>query len=219
VRASPPNVGVDHPSEPRWTPGVTAGSSPAPERSSRLTTVSVIAGFWALWYAAYRAYYGFGGTVGMFGTPISESQWQAINLIGAALLLAVAVLPVAILPLWKRPRLRLVLLGLCWVLGVGFIMHAVIDDIERVLSLLGLLRMDYPVFTTVNRRLADIQDLLFNETWFLIEGILWGILGWMNLARSPARRWWIGTGFAAIAILTCVGLLTTFGVIGKTIIG
>ena len=101
----------------------------------------------------------------MFGTPVSESQWRTINLVAAVSLLLLAVLPIAVLPLWKRPRMR-VLLGLCWVLAVGFVMHGVIDDLQRVLSLTGLLHLDYPFFATVDRRAADIQDLLFNETWF-----------------------------------------------------
>lgn len=180
--------------------------------------VSLITSAWGLWYAGYRAYYGFGGTAGMFGTPVSETQWRGINLAGAALLLGIAVLPVAVLPLWNMPRVRPILLGLCWVLAVGFTMHALIDDIQRVLSLAGVLHLDYPLFTTVNRRVADLQDLLFNETWFLIEGVLWGVLGWINLGRSSARRWWIGTAFAAIVVLTCFGLLAGFGVIGKIII-
>ena len=180
--------------------------------------VSLITATWGLWYAGYRAYYGFGGTAGMFGTPVSETQWRGINLAGAALLLGIAVLPVAVLPLWNMPRARPILLGLCWVLAVGFTMHALIDDIQRVLSLAGVLHLDYPLFTTVNRRVADLQDLLFNETWFLVEGVLWGVLGWINLGRSAARRWWIGTAFAAIVVLTCFGLLAGFGVIGKIII-
>lgn len=43
--------------------------TPAQRQLSRLLMVSFIAGAWSLWYAVYRAYYGFGGTVGMFGTP------------------------------------------------------------------------------------------------------------------------------------------------------
>lgn len=167
----------------------------------------------------YRAYYGFGGTVGMFGTPRSESEWRAINLVAAGLLLAIAVLPVAVIPLWKRRHARLVLLGLCWALAVGFITHGLIQDIQRVLSLAGVLDLDYPIFTSVDKRTADIQDLVFNETWFLIEGVLWGMLGWINLGPSRARRWWICTALAAIAVLTSVGLLSAFGVIGKIIIG
>jgi len=191
----------------------------ADRHPSRLVTVSLITAVWCLWYAIYRAYYGLGGTVGMFAVPKSESQWRAINLAGAAILLVIAVLPVAVLPLWKKPRVRPILLGLCWLLAVGFIMHALIDDIQRVLSLAGLLHIEYPYYITVDRRVADIQDLVFNETWFLIEGVLWGILGWINLRPSPARRWWIGTAIAAIVVLTCIGLLAGFGVIGKIIIG
>jgi Protein of unknown function (DUF3995) len=186
---------------------------------SRLVTVSLITAGWGLLYAMYRGYYGFGGTVGMFGTPTSETEWRAINLAAAALLLVVALLPVAVLPLWQRPRLRPVLLALCWVLAVGFTMHGLIDDVQRVLSLTGTLHIKYPIFTRVNRHAADIQDLVFNETWFLTEGILWGFLGWIGLGRSPGRGWWIGTALAAIAVLTVIGLLSAFGVFGKLIIG
>jgi hypothetical protein len=111
-------------------------------RHPRLLAVSLVAAGWGLWYALYRGYYGLGGTVGMIGTPTSETEWRA----------------------------------------------------------------------------ADIQDLAFNETWFLAEGILWGVSG-TNLGRSPGRRWWTGTALVAIAALTTIGLLSAFGVVGKLIIG
>jgi len=104
--------------------------TPAERHRSRLIIVSLITAGWGFWYAMYRAYYGLGGAVGMFGVPRSESQWQVINLTGTAILLVVAALPIAMLPLWKRPRVRPILLGLCWLLAVGFIMHAIIDDIQ-----------------------------------------------------------------------------------------
>jgi hypothetical protein len=108
---------------------------------------------------------------------------------------------------------------LCWLLAVGLVAHALIDDIQRVLSLAGVLQIDYPIFTTANRRAADIQDLLFNETWFLAEGLLWGALAWISLGRSSVRRWWTGTALAAIAALTLIGMLSVFGIIGKFIVG
>jgi hypothetical protein len=185
-----------------------------------LVAVSLTAGGWALLYALYRAYYGFGGTVGMIGTPTSPAEFRTINFIGAAILLAVAVLPVAMLPGWRRPRLRRVLLAVCWVLAVGLVMHALVQDIQRVLSLAGALRIHYPPgqWVTVNHHQADVQDLAFNETWFLVEGILWGILGWIALGRSPARRWWAGTALAAIGMLTLVGMLAAYGVIGRMVV-
>jgi hypothetical protein len=201
-----------------------AGSVLEQEPGSRypvgLAAVSLIASGWALLYALYRAYYGFGGTVGMIGRPASPAEFRAINFVGAAILLAVAVLPVAMLPGWRRPGLRRLLLAVCWVLAVGFVMHALVQDIQRVLSLAGALHIHYPPaqWVSVNRRRADVQDLTLNETWFLAEGILWGVIGWIALGRLPARRWWVGTALAAIGVLTLVGMLAAYGVIGRMIV-
>ena len=189
-------------------------------RPPGLVAASLVTGGYGLLYAVYRAYYGFGGTVGMIGRPASQAEWRVINLTAAAMLLVAALLPVAALPLWRRPRLRRVLLVVCWVLAVGFVMHALIQDTQRVLSLAGALRIRYPAsfWATVNRHTADIQDLAFNETWFLIEGLLWGMLALIVLGASSARRWWTGTALAAIAVLTAIGLLSAFDVIGNIII-
>lgn len=191
-------------SQRHWRPGLVA--------------VTLATSGWGLLYAVYRGYYGFGGTAGMFGSPTSEAQWRAVNLAGAAILLVVAVLPVAALPLWRRARFRRVLLGMCWVLAVGFVMHALVADAQRVLSLAGVVDVHYPFFTVVDKHAADIQDLVFNETWFLAEGLLWGVLALMILGPAPARRWWVGTATAATAALTATGLLSALHVIGRTVI-
>ena len=78
-----------------------------------LVAVSVAASGWALLYTVYRGYYAFGGTAGMIGKPVSPADFRTINLIGAAILLGLAVLPVVMLPGWRRPGLRRVLLGVC----------------------------------------------------------------------------------------------------------
>jgi hypothetical protein len=180
----------------------------------------MVAAGWGLLYALYRGYYGLGGTAGMFGTPSAEAQWRAINLAGAAVLLVIALLPVAALPLWRHPRCRRVLLALCWVLAVGFVTHALIMDGQRVLSLAGVLHIRYPasLWVTVDTRAADIQDLAFNETWFLAEGLLWGSLALMALGKSRARRWWTGTALAAIAVLTSIGMFSAVGLVGRAVV-
>jgi hypothetical protein len=195
------------------------GQGPPQRHPPGRVTVSLVTSGCGVLYALYRGYYGLGGTVGMFGRPASQAQWRTINLAGAALVLVLALLPAAALPLWRRPHLRPVLLAVCWVLAVGFTMHGLVDDVQRVLSLAGALRIDYPFFATVNRHAADIQDLAFNETWFIGEGFLWGTLAWIGLGRSSARRWWTGTALAAIAVLASIGLLSAFGIIGKFIVG
>lgn len=182
-------------------------------------TVSLATTCCGLLYAAYRGYYGLGGTAGMIGRPADQAQWRAVNLAGAAILLVLALLPAAALPLWPRRRLKPVLLAVCRALAVGYITPGLINDIQRVLDLAGLVHMRYPAFwATVNARTADIQDLAFNETWFLAEGLLWGALGVIGLGRSPGRRWRAGSACAAIAVVTSIGLLSAFGVIGKIIV-
>ena len=90
----------------------------------------------------------------------------------------------------------------------------------RVASLAGALSIDYPFWATIDRRHADLQALFFNEPWFLIEGVLWAAMAWVGALRGSRRRWWwIGSVATTIAVLTTVGLLSSFGVIGKWIVG
>jgi hypothetical protein len=100
-------------------------------------------------------------------------------------------------------------------------MHALINMTLRVLSLAGLLQIDYPasVWVSVDHRVADIQDLVFNEPWFLLEGLAWGALAWIGLGPGRPRRWWVGSAIAAVAALTVNGILAGTGVIGKVVIG
>jgi hypothetical protein len=188
--------------------------------SRTLVRASRAAAVWAFLYAAHRAYYAAGGTFGMFGVPVSEAQWRFVNAVGAAMLLVVATAPLAMLDAWRRPALRYLLPTLCWLLTVGFVMHAVIDMTQRLLSLTGLMTMDVPFWLSVDRRQSDLQDLLFNEPWFLIEGLLWGTIAWAGgLSRMRNPRWWLTSALVAILGLTIVGLLAATGVIGKLIVG
>jgi hypothetical protein len=184
--------------------------------------LSAAAGLWGLAYAAYRGYYAAGGTYGLPGTirPGDEDELRLVNLAGAVIIAAIAMLPLVALPLWSRPRARRVLLGVLWLLAVGLTMHALVDTIERILSLAGALDIEYPaLWASVDRRAADLQDLLGNEPWFLSEGLLLGALAWVVLGPGRSRRRWIATAVAAIAALTLLGVVTMTGGVGKVIVG
>lgn len=189
-------------------------------RNQTLTRTSWIAAGWSLFYALYRLYYAAGGTIGRFGTPLSEQQWRSINATAGVLLLAAAILPIVMLRMWRNPRARFLLSGLCWIVTVACISHALIGIAQRVLSLTGLLTMRYPFWRTIDPREADLQALLFNEPWFLIQGLLWAAIAWNGAVRdSPRRSWWIGSAIAAVVASTIAGMLSTFGIIGRVIIG
>jgi hypothetical protein len=206
--------------------GHTWSVAPAKLRQPRLpelwlTYASIAVSGWSLAYAMYRGYYAVGGTGWLPGRPADPAQFRLINGAAAIILLVAAAAPLVLLPFWRRRRTRLVALALCWVVAVGCVTHALINVIQRILSLAGLLRIEYPasVWASINSRTADLQDLFFNEPWFLLEGLGFALLAWIVLGPGPGRRRWIGIAIAATAILTVVGLLSAFGLIGKVIVG
>jgi hypothetical protein len=97
---------------------------------------------WALVYAAYRGYYALGGTVGMFGTPVSTDLWRQVNAAGAAVLVGAAAVAAIVPSMEDRPRVRMALIGFAWIAFVGCVMHALVDEVTRGLSLAGLHEMD-----------------------------------------------------------------------------
>lgn len=185
-----------------------------------LILASRLAAVWAFVYGLYRWYYSLGGAFGMLGTPVSLEQWRRINAIAGVLLLVAALLPIVLVSSWGTHRARPILLALCWVIAVGCASHALIGIVQRVSSLTGTLTISYAFWKTIDRREADLQALLFNEPWFLIEGLLWARIAWVGALRvSPRRWWWMGSAVAATAASTALGLLSAFGVIEKVIVG
>jgi hypothetical protein len=152
---------------------------------------------------------------------VPDGPFRRINAAAAVILGVAAVLPLAVLPLWSRRHPRLMLLALYWAVAVGCCMHALIDSVERVLSLAGSLHIDYPAsaWASIDRRTADLQDLFLNEPWFLLEGLAFGVLGWLNVRTDRWRRRWTGSAVAATLVASVVGLLSATGVIGKVILG
>ncbi|HEX6645055.1 MAG TPA: hypothetical protein VF037_10265 [Gemmatimonadales bacterium] len=188
--------------------------------TDRRRMVAAAAAVWGFSYAAYRAYYAFGGTAGKLGVPLSHEDWIRINAVAAVLLFAAAVLPLAFLRVWNHRRAVPFLLAACWIIAVACTSHALISIPQRIASLAGALVIDYPFWRTIDRRAADLQALFFNEPWFLVEGLLWAGIAWEGALReAPRRKVWIGSAAGAVAILTVIGLLSAFGVIGRWVAG
>ena len=179
--------------------------------------VAVALAAWSFAYAGYRAYYAAGGQIGMFGEPISHPQYRAINAVGAAIIVVAGAVPLIAL---KVHAVRRVLPAVCWIAAVACCMHALVDITLRVFSLTGVHPTQLPasVWRSYDRRAADLQDLLLNEPWFLVEGLLWAALG-AAIVRQPRRRVWMLTATVACLLLTVVGVLSGLGVIGSVHIG
>lgn len=168
---------------------------------------------WALAYAAYRGYYALGGTVGLFGRPVSESQFQVINAAGAGIILVAAVLPWLVM---LSARFRRITPALGWVVAVGCCMHALVDATLRVLSLTGVHPTQLPssFWASYDRHSADLQDLFLNEPWFFVQGLLWAAVA-LHVVRRSRRRAWLVSASAATAALTALGILSGLDKIGS----
>jgi len=68
------------------------------------------------------------------------------------------------------------------------------------------------VWLSFDRQAADLQDLLLNEPWFLIEGLLWAGLG-VAFTSAPRRRAWTLSVVSGVLLLSAVGVLSGLGVI------
>ena len=101
-----------------------------------------------------------------------------------------------------------------WIAAVGCCMHALTLVTLRVLSLTGVHPVQLPpgLWLSVDRHKADLQDLLFNEPWFFIEGCLWGLFALAAL-RPSSRRPWRRSAVGACVLAAAVGVLSGLGVI------
>jgi hypothetical protein len=134
------------------------------QRQRRLAVALAVG---AAWYAAYRFYYGFGGHVGMIGRPTPAVHFRRDNLIGGAIIVLAALLPLFTVRAWHLRPVRRVLPAVGWIAAVGCWMHALTLMTLRVLSLTGVHPTHIPtrLWLSYDRHAADLQDRLFNEPW------------------------------------------------------
>ena len=179
----------------------------------RWQRVAVALALWSFAYACYRAYYAAGGQLGMIGQAVSPAQFRAINAAAAAIIFGAAILPLAALRVRAVGR---VLPVLCWIAAAGACMHALVDVTLRILSVTGVHPTQLPasVWRSYDRHAADLQDLLLNEPWFFVEGLLWAALG-VALVQPSRRRAWMVSAAICCLLLTVVGVLSGLGVIGS----
>jgi hypothetical protein len=184
----------------------------ADDRRTRRAAVGLAA--WGAGYAAYRFYYALGGQVGMIGRPAPEAHFRRDNLIGGAIILLAALVPSVAVRAWRHPPLRRLVAVVGWVAAVGFCMHALTLMILRLLSLTGVHASHVPpgLWLSIDRRNADLQDLLFNEPWFCIEGCLWAAFA-VTAVQPSSRRYWRRSVIVACGLAAAVGVLSGLGAV------
>jgi hypothetical protein len=199
--------------------GVGNGRHPANDggNGSHARRISTALALWAFGYACYRTYYAAGGTFGMPGQPVSTAQFRTVNAVGAAIVLVAAVAPRVTVHLRVlAPLVRI----LAWLVAVGCSMHALVDGTLRIFSVTGVHPTQLPAsfWRSFDRHVADLQDLLLNEPWFLVEGVLWAAFG-LAFVDITRRRLWLASVVLGCLLLTVLGVLSGLGVIGSFHLG
>jgi hypothetical protein len=89
----------------------------------------------------------------------ARADFRRDNSLGGAVILAAAALPSIAVWAWRHRLVRGLVPVVGWIAAVGCCMHALTLLILRVLSLTGVHPIHYPVWLSLDRRRADLQDL------------------------------------------------------------
>jgi hypothetical protein len=153
----------------------------------------------------------------MVGEPVSAAQFRAINAFGSVTIaLLGGALPLVAL---RVGPLRRALPVLGWIGGVGCCVHALVDATLRLFSITGVHPTQLPAsaWRSFDRHAADLQDLLLNEPWFFVAGLLWAALGLVSV-RAVRRRAWVVSALVGCLLLTIIGVLSGLDVIGSFVL-
>lgn len=164
---------------------------------------------WSIAYMLPHLYWALDGTVGLslLKPSVSESpDLQLINWIASVILTAAGFLGVAVIYLKQRGFLRWILLSIVLAGCSISASHGVYGVIYRILQITGVIELDSGSFN-LKEHTYVLWDLVLFEPWFIIEGILLGVLGWCYVNKPRSRRIWLTCCIIGISIGLITGLL------------
>lgn len=184
--------------------------SPQPElpRPRYLVWTGYAVFIWSIAYMLPHLYWALGGTLGlsMLKPSVLElPQWQMINWVAAVFLTAAGFLGLALIYLKKRSFLSWLLLTIALAGCSLATSHGIYGIINRILQMAGVAGLESGPFN-INEHAYVVWDLVLFEPWFLIEGILLGLVGWYDLNKPRHRQIWLALCTMGI-IAGMVGLL------------
>jgi hypothetical protein len=170
----------------------------------RLRWAGYAACAWSLIYMVPHLYWAAGGTelISVVRTAApQEPEWQLINGVASAMLTGAAVIAFILACGTHRRLLHGSLLAIAWAGCVLSVAHGIYGIADRTLIVAGVRQIDGQSFA-VDQHGWVLWDLLVFEPWFLIEGVLFGLAGWVSLMRSRDRRRWVWlSGLGVVAAL------------------
>jgi hypothetical protein len=154
-------------------------------------------------------YWALGGTIGLSllkPSVLVLPQWEMINWVASVILTAAGLLGIALAYLKTRGILGWSLLGIAWAGCAIATSHGVFGIVYRMMQMAGAIELESGPFNRAEHAYV-LWDLLLFEPWFVIEGLLLGILGWHYQNSPRHRQLWLLFCTLGIAAGIVTGLL------------
>lgn len=178
-------------------------------RSDRSVQLSAWAlSVWSVLYAVPHAYWALGGERGfsvLRPSAVALEEWETINAVATAVLLLPVLVGFGLVRFPARPRIKVALLGAVLAGTSVSAAHGIYGIVYRILNLGGIVEIDGQPASVAEHPWV-LWDLLVFEPWFLVEGVLFGLLGWAATTASQRHRW-IVLSLVGVSVATASGLL------------
>ncbi|GGD97332.1 DUF3995 domain-containing protein [Paenibacillus nasutitermitis] len=165
---------------------------------------------WSIAYMLPHLYWALGGKMGgvlLKPGSIHLNYFEWINWVASVFLTAAGLIGLAFI-YWSKSRVSSYILLFISFAGCSLsTSHGIYGIFYRILQIIGVADLESGSFD-INKDAYLLWDLLLIEPWFLIEGILLGIVGWYFLKEARSRKIWL----AACIFGTILGLIT--GIMG-----
>ncbi|WP_246608451.1 DUF3995 domain-containing protein [Paenibacillus agaridevorans] len=138
---------------------------------------------------------------------IQSIHFELINWIASVFLTVAGLIGLAFI-YWSKSRVSsYMLIFIAWAGCSLAASHGIYGIVYRVLQISGVVELETGPFD-IHKDAFVLWDLVLFEPWFLIEGILFGIVGYCLLKKARSRKIWL----AACIFGIIFGLVT--GVMG-----
>ncbi|HMR66737.1 MAG TPA: DUF3995 domain-containing protein [Anaerolineae bacterium] len=164
---------------------------------------------WSIAYMLPHLYWALGGRLGLSllkPSVLELPQWEMINWVASVFLTAAGFLGLAFIYLRKRNFLSWLLLAITLAGCSVAASHGIYGIINRILQMAGVAELESGPFN-INEHAYVVWDLVLFEPWFLVEGILLGLVGWSYLNQPRYKQIWLALCILGIIAGLVTGLL------------
>lgn len=180
-----------------------------PTRSRSLVWSGYAVGIWSFAYMLPHLYWALGGKLGesiLKPDLVYSIDFEWINGVASVFLTAAGLLGLAFIYFNRGRYTRYPLLFIAWAGCSLSASHGIFGMVYRLLQIRGVVDLESGSFD-IHKDAYVVWDLVLFEPWFVIEGILLGIVGWFYLEKTRSRKVWLAACLFGVIFGLVTGLM------------